>query len=96
MLQEGFPIGKKLNLLALYVDTLDWLLHRLCGGAFSIFPRQITPKLIESSNGGMIEVECRNLGFNEGLFQTFVKSSFCHLNIYGIIVILVPYLHAFL
>ena len=54
MLQEGFPIGKKSNLLALYVETLDWLLHRLCGGAFSIFPHQITPKLIESSNGRII------------------------------------------
>ena len=54
MLQEGFLIGKKSNLLALYVDTLDWLLHRLCGGALSIFPYQITPKLIESSNGGII------------------------------------------
>jgi len=64
MLQEGFLIGKKSNLLAFYVDTLDWLLHRLCGGAFSIFPRQITPKLIESS---IIEVECRNLCFNEHL-----------------------------
>ena len=57
MLQEGFLIGKKSNLLALHVDTLDWLLHRLCGGAFSIFPRQTTLKLIESSNGGIIEVE---------------------------------------
>ena len=54
MLKVGFLIGKKSNLLVLYVDTLDWLLHRLCGGAFSIFPHQITPKLIESSNGGII------------------------------------------
>jgi len=63
-----------INISVLYVETLDYLLHRLCGGAVCYILHStisvIPPSLFSISFG----VVCHGkLKLDEGLFQTLVK-----------------------